>query len=74
MMNGDTAVPKPPPRRPRAVDARPNVDAKNAQLCSNTNDAAAGSMLTTNHGVLINDDQNTLKAGDRGPSAGRCRS
>ncbi|MCE3278766.1 MAG: Catalase [Bacteroidetes bacterium] len=27
-----------------------------------------GEFLTTNHGVRINDNQNTLKAGDRGPS------
>src|SRR3954468_18670682 len=27
-----------------------------------------GEFLTTNHGVRINDDQNTLKAGERGPS------
>ena len=61
-------MPKPPSRRTRTVDSRPNVDAKNAQLRSDTNDAVAGSILTTNQGVPINDDQNTLKAGDRGPS------
>ena len=61
-------MPKPPSRRTRTVDTRPNVDAKNAQLRSDTNDAVAGSILTTNQGVPINDDQNTLKAGDRGPS------
>jgi len=27
-----------------------------------------GELLTTNHGVKINDDQNSLKAGDRGPT------
>ncbi|MEP6749447.1 MAG: catalase [Bacteroidota bacterium] len=27
-----------------------------------------GELLTTNHGVKINDDQNSLKAGNRGPS------
>ena len=30
--------------------------------------AAAGARLTTNHGVPISDDQNTLKAGSRGPA------
>ncbi len=29
---------------------------------------AAEEYLTTNHGLRINDDQNTLKAGERGPS------
>ena len=29
---------------------------------------STGEFLTTNHGVRINDDQNTLKAGERGPS------
>ena len=29
---------------------------------------ASGQMLTTNQGLRVNDDQNSLKAGDRGPS------
>jgi len=29
---------------------------------------SAGELLTTNHGVRINDNQNSLKAGDRGPT------
>lgn len=29
-------------------------------------ESGAGEMMTTNHGVRINDDQNSLKAGDRG--------
>src|SRR4051812_39144838 len=29
---------------------------------------SAGQFLTTNQGVKINDDQNSLKAGERGPS------
>ncbi len=29
---------------------------------------ATGQMLTTNQGLRVNDDQNSLKAGDRGPS------
>lgn len=28
----------------------------------------ADQYLTTNHGLRVNDDQNTLKEGDRGPS------
>ena len=31
-------------------------------------EAAADEYLTTNQGLRINDDQNSLKAGDRGPS------
>jgi catalase len=41
--------------------------AKQKDLEHNTSDDA-GSALTTNHGLPINDDQNTLRAGDRGPS------
>ena len=40
---------------------------KRAQLEAHTKDPRE-SILTTNHGVRINDDQNTLKVGDRGPS------
>jgi catalase len=42
-------------------------DAKKADLHKNTEDAA-GEFLTTNQGVRINDNQNSLKAGDRGPT------
>ena len=31
-------------------------------------ETATGELMTTNHGVKINDDQNSLKAGDRGPT------
>jgi catalase len=40
---------------------------KITDLQQNTEDAT-GEFLTTNQGVRINDDQNTLKAGERGPS------
>ena len=36
-------------------------------LAKNKEDSA-GEFLTTNHGVRINDNQNSLKAGDRGPT------
>src|SRR5688572_4915712 len=36
-------------------------------LAKNTEDAA-GEFLTTNQGVRVNDNQNSLKAGDRGPT------
>src|SRR6188474_1329857 len=40
---------------------------KVTELQSNTEDPT-GQFLTTNQGVRINDDQNSLKAGERGPS------
>ena len=40
---------------------------KVANLQQHTEDST-GEFLTTNHGVRINDDQNSLKAGERGPS------
>ena len=42
-------------------------DAKIDDLQKNTEDSG-GEFLTTNHGVRINDNQNSLKAGDRGPT------
>src|SRR5215217_8055685 len=43
----------------------PNL--KSDDLTPNVEDSA-GEFLTTNHGVRINDNQNSLKAGDRGPT------
>jgi catalase len=40
---------------------------KTADLAPDT-EVSKGELLTTNHGVRINDDQNSLKAGDRGAS------
>jgi catalase len=40
---------------------------KLSDLQKNTSDAS-DQFMTTDHGVRINDDNNTLKAGDRGPS------
>lgn len=42
-------------------------DAKSADLERDTADGA-GKILTTNHGVPIQDDHNSLKIGDRGPT------
>src|SRR6187399_1142148 len=42
-------------------------NAKVADLAKNTVNSA-DELLTTNHGLRINDDQNSLKAGDRGPT------
>jgi catalase len=44
-----------------------NLDAKINDLQKNTEDSG-GEFLTTNQGVRINDNQNSLKAGDRGPT------
>ncbi|HEY5885730.1 MAG TPA: catalase, partial [Pyrinomonadaceae bacterium] len=44
-----------------------NNDAKIDDLQKNTEESA-GEFLTTNHGVRVNDNQNSLKAGERGPS------
>ncbi len=40
---------------------------KTGKLQEHTEDAT-GEFLTTNHGLKINDDQNSLKAGERGPT------
>lgn len=42
-------------------------NAKSEDLAGNT-ESGTGETLTTNHGVPINDDQNSLKAGERGPT------
>lgn len=48
--------------------AKPNTpDAKAADLERNTEDGR-GQFLTSNQGVKINDDHNSLKAGERGPT------
>src|SRR6476620_2146381 len=53
-------------RRDGKLDPR-NNDAKTDDLQKNTEDSG-GEFLTTNQGVRINDNQNSLKAGDRGPT------
>ncbi|MBC7828530.1 MAG: catalase [Chitinophagaceae bacterium] len=52
-----------PDENPPASEA----NAKTADLLQNT-ESGQGEFMTTNHGVRINDDQNSLKAGERGPS------
>jgi catalase len=46
-------------------DKNGNEDAKNNDLAKDT-ETGNGEFLTTNHGMRINDDQNSLKAGERG--------
>ncbi|MBA3890186.1 MAG: catalase [Gemmatimonadaceae bacterium] len=53
-------------RKPAPGDATP-ANAKVQQLAAHTTDGA-DEFLTTNTGVRVNDDQNSLKAGDRGPT------
>src|ERR1044071_2720353 len=53
------------PSQDRIIDNPENE--KTRSLASHTADAD-GQFMTTDHGVRINDDQNTLKAGERGPS------
>ncbi len=48
-------------------DKNAATDAKIEQLSRSTTDAT-GQALTTNHGLKINDNQNSLKAGERGPT------
>ncbi len=50
-----------------ATDAQRPSDAKQRQLEESTVDAR-GEALTTNTGLRIHDDQDSLKAGDRGPT------
>lgn len=38
------------------------------QAMENFREEGAGTTLTSNHGLAINDDRNSLKAGVRGPS------
>ncbi|HMJ56892.1 MAG TPA: catalase [Polyangiaceae bacterium] len=58
-------------RTPPSPDQKPSStitnNAKAADLAPFVEEGA-GKVLTTNQGVRVNDDQNTLKAGDRGPS------
>jgi catalase len=63
MKSKKTAAPAP---KAHAADGG-NASAKSIDLASNTSDAT-NEFMTTNHGVRINDDQNSLKAGQRGPS------
>jgi catalase len=48
-----------------AANAAENINDKVAKLAAHTT-SDADELLTTNHGLRINDDQNSLKAGDRG--------
>src|ERR1700759_4180015 len=52
----------------RSKKANPKeLDPKSKDLQSNTSEIS-GTSLSTNQGIPIQDDQNSLKAGDRGPT------
>ncbi len=53
--------------QPGDMEAINPENAKTESLAPHKADAT-GEFMTTNHGLRINDDQNTLKAGNRGPS------
>jgi len=50
--------------------SRPVLNEQNAKVAdlAKHSEQPAGQVLSTNQGVPVNDDQNSLKAGDRGPS------
>jgi catalase len=57
---------KPQPKPNRRPEL-PDNDDKRADLQKNAEDSG-GEFLTTNQGVRVNDNQNSLKTGDRGPT------
>ncbi len=59
--------PKKNESKPKTPVAKVAANAKLQSLARHTTDAT-GALMTTDHGVKINDDQNSLKAGERGPS------
>ena len=57
-----------PTKKSNAPKEKPvQTNAKTVDLERNT-ESSQDQFMTTNHGVRINDDQNSLKAGDRGPT------
>ncbi len=59
--------PNPKPMKKNKANKHENGDAKSKDLEMNRSDGT-DQFLTTNHGVRINDNQNSLKAGERGAS------
>ena len=52
-------------KKKNASPAKNKLNDKIKELAPNT-EQSDGQFITTNHGVRINDDHNSLKAGDRG--------
>jgi len=59
-----------PTKKSNAPDENRSMKETNAKVedLSKNTESSDGQFMTTNHGVRINDDQNSLKAGDRGPT------
>src|SRR5688572_32928582 len=55
-------------RRPKPTQGKPNRNNEKVNALAPFRENSAEEFLTTNQGLRINDDQNSLKAGDRGPS------
>jgi catalase len=55
-------------RRPKPTQGKPNSKNEKVNDLALFRENSAEAFLTTNQGLRINDDQNSLKAGDRGPS------
>ena len=59
---------KRPPAARAATPRHPATPGPKRERLASFTDAPGDTRLTTNHGLSINDDQNSLKAGERGPS------
>ena len=55
-------------RRPTPPKGKSTSNNKKVNDLAPFRENSAGEFLTTNQGLRINDDQNSLKAGERGPS------
>lgn len=55
------------PRSPAKAKAKAGAGAKTAELERDIEESV-GAILTSNQGVPVNDDHNSLKVGDRGPT------
>jgi catalase len=64
--SSNTSPTKPLPSQPPNAGLG-EVNKKQEDLTPNMEDSG-GEFLTTNHGTRVNDNQNSLKAGDRGPT------
>jgi catalase len=67
--NADKSIsgkPAPPKKSTDLKKSAPEPTSDKIDDLAGNTESGAGEMMTTNHGVRINDDQNSLKAGDRG--------
>ncbi len=58
--------PSPPKKTTDLKKSAPESSGDKLDDLAGNTESSAGETMTTNHGVRINDDQNSLKAGDRG--------